>query len=234
MYAHIANGQITQTRHTLPQTWEHDGTLWDIRPGQHNPADAGWHEVIDTPRPADTDTTTHESTIELIDGVPTRVWASRPWSDEEIASRVEAAAIADLDARLRAVEAHLWPPAAPDAPADDAPTWAELVPPHHWPNGTLLRDGGTVWRNVSGGVLTTPPSGFPAPTSTWNRLFVEHSTSTEPEPDPGAQPWAEGVAYSVGALVTHAGRTWRCKLAHTSHSGWAPSDATPTVWEPVP
>ena len=25
MYALIHNNQITETRHTLPQTWEHDG-----------------------------------------------------------------------------------------------------------------------------------------------------------------------------------------------------------------
>ena len=235
MYAHIANNRITETRHRLPEAWEHGGVLYDIRPGQHPPEAAGWHEVIIQPRPADTGTHTHESTIELIDGVPTRVWTSRPWSDEEIASRVEAEArLTDLEARIANIESKLWPPTPEDAPADDAPTWAELERPGWWMPSTLLSDGGKVWRNVSGDVLTTPPSGFPSGTASWSHLFVEHSASTEPEPDPGAQPWAEGVAYSVGALVTHAGRTWRCKLAHTSHSGWAPSDATHTVWEPVP
>ena len=231
MYAHIANDQITTTRHTLPATWEHDGQLWDIRPGQHPPEAAGWHEDVEVARPADTDTHTHESTIELIDGVPTRVWTPRPWSDEEIASRAEAEArLTDLEARIANIEAKLWPaPADPTDPDDPSVTDWEGV----WPDGGLLREGGIVWRNVSGVPLTTPPSGFPGVASQWGHLFVAVLTpEPEPEPEePGVQPWAEGVAYSVGQEVTHAGRTWRCKLAHTSHIGWVPSAAAWAVWE---
>ncbi|MDO5676493.1 MAG: hypothetical protein Q4G35_03180 [Propionibacteriaceae bacterium] len=57
-------------------------------------------------------------------------------------------------------------------------------------------------------------------------------TRQAPAPDEdGPAPWGEAIAYQVGDLVTHDGTTWRCKRAHTSHSGWAPSAATHAVWE---
>lgn len=237
MYALINNDTIEETRHTLPATWEHDGQLWDIRPGQHPPETAGWHPVIDTPRPDDTATHTHERTIRLIDGAPIVVWSPRAWEEGEIHARAEAEAmLTDLEARVSAIEAKLWPPASEDAPAEEAKTWDQLQPPNHWMPGTLLLDtDGKVWRNTSGEILTHPPSLFPGGGAAWiGRLFVEHTGHVEPEPEPepgGAPPWAEGVAYSVGDEVTHNGHLWRAKLAHTSHSGWAPSGATHAVWE---
>ena len=40
----------------------------------------GWHEITNTARPDDTDTTTHDRTIELVAGVPTVVWTERDLS----------------------------------------------------------------------------------------------------------------------------------------------------------
>ena len=50
----------------------------------------GWFAVTDTPRPADTDTDTHDRSVELIPG-PTVVWTERPWTPDELAGRVAAA-----------------------------------------------------------------------------------------------------------------------------------------------
>ena len=162
------------------------------------------------------------------------ITSTRPYTADENAAAdsvlADAATLTNLAARVARIEAHLWP-APPDPATPDDPTvtdWEGI-----WPDGGLLRDGGIVWRNVSGVPLTTPPSGFPGVASQWSRLFVAVLTP-EPEPEPeesGAQPWAEGVAYSIDQEVTHAGRTWRCKLAHESHIGWVPSAAAWAVWE---
>lgn len=48
----------------------------------------------------------------------------------------------------------------------------------------------------------------------------------------GAAPWAVGVAYTVGELVTYQGHTYKCLQAHTSQAGWDPVDA-PALWQLV-
>ena len=74
--------------------------------------------------------------------------------------------------------------------------------------------------------LDSPTANDKAPVSTEAGAFRVPGLFPDDAPT-----WAEGVAYSVDQEVTHAGRTWRCKLAHTSHTGWAPSEATYAVWE---
>lgn len=45
--------------------------------------------IVDAPRPANTLTDVYDSvTVELVDNVPTEVWQSRPWTQEELASQV--------------------------------------------------------------------------------------------------------------------------------------------------
>lgn len=137
-----------------------------------------------------------------------------------------AARMDDLEARVARIEAHLWP-ADTDPQPGTAPTWADLG--GVWPAGGLLLDGGTVWRNVSGVPLTTPPSGFPGDPSAWGHLFTVALDTTEP---PTGDAWTEGVAYAVGDLATYAGTTYRCVQAHTAIAGWTP-DAVPALWTPT-
>ena len=47
----------------------------------------GWFEVLETERPIDTDSGTHISDIQMVDGIPTRVWIYRDWTPEETAAR---------------------------------------------------------------------------------------------------------------------------------------------------
>ncbi|HEY2516819.1 MAG TPA: carbohydrate-binding protein, partial [Polyangiaceae bacterium] len=47
-----------------------------------------------------------------------------------------------------------------------------------------------------------------------------------------AAPWAPGVSYAVGALVSYDGANYQCIQAHTSEPGWTP-DAVAALWEPV-
>ena len=161
---------------------------------------------------------------------------SRPYTAEENAAADQAAvdaaqsaALLDLESRVARIEAHLWPPVDPDAdvPAT-VPTMADYA--GIWPAGQLLSDGGKVWRNVTSVPLTTAPSGFPGQPSQWTRLFVEHGSAVDPEPEPGVLAWAVGQQVEVGDQRTHGGRVWTAKLAHTTHAGWEPSAAAHAIW----
>jgi hypothetical protein len=71
------------------------GREWDLR--RHDIDEAtweadiigphGWAPVVTTPRPPDTDTTTHDYTVDVVDGDPVEVWTPRPWTPDELASR---------------------------------------------------------------------------------------------------------------------------------------------------
>lgn len=167
-----------------------------------------------------------------------RTGESRPYTEAENAeadARAEQESrLDDHEARLRRIEAAVFPaPPDPEDPEDPTvPTWADLG--GIWPNGGLLRDGGTVWRNVSGVPLTTPPSGFPGDPEGWTHLFV---AVTEPDPDPQTPegyvgPWSEDATYEVGDVVDKDGHYWRCLLAHgpEQQGTWAPGPETPTIW----
>jgi chitinase len=47
-----------------------------------------------------------------------------------------------------------------------------------------------------------------------------------------AAAWAPNTSYSVGALVTYGGTTYKCVQAHTSLTGWEPPNV-PALWEPA-
>ena len=55
-------------------------------------AACGWHEVTETPRPEPAEGGVWESTVELVDGLPVRVWTWRAWTAEELAAQEAAAA----------------------------------------------------------------------------------------------------------------------------------------------
>jgi hypothetical protein len=88
MHAQIIDGTIASTRATpTGGAWEDDRWLdfsdadtlaaWEER--------HGWTLVVETPRPADTDTTKHDESVVLVDGVPTQKWTARPWNAAEVA-----------------------------------------------------------------------------------------------------------------------------------------------------
>ena len=65
----------------------------------------------------------------------------------------------------------------------------------------------------------------------WN-IFTMAFASSSGGGGGGAAPWAVGVAYTVGELVTYQGHTYKCLQAHTSQAGWDPVDA-PALWQLV-
>ena len=164
------------------------------------------------------------------------VTSTRPYTEAENAEAdaalVAAATLTDIAARVARIEAHLWPaPPDPDTP-DTVPTMADYA--GIWPNGGLIREGGVVWRNVSGVPLTTPPSGFPGGPSQWGHLFVV-ALAAEPEPDPepnDAPNWAAGTPYKTGDVVTYNGKVYEVLQAHTSAAHWLP-DQVASLYKPL-
>lgn len=70
----------------------------------------------------------------------------------------------------------------------------------------------------------TTPTPTPTPTV--------RPTTAAPTPTATAQPggtWAAGTTYAVGAQVTYAGLTYRCRQAHTAIAGWEPPNV-PALW----
>lgn len=146
----------------------------------------------------------------------------RPYTSEENAAAdatiTDAATLTDLAARVARIEALLWP-AAPDPSDPEDPsvgTWESYA--GVWPNQGLLLEVDTVWRNISGVPLTTPPSGFPGTPAQWTHLFVAAL-----EPAPGPSPWFQPTGahddYDLNALVTHLGSTW---ISTVSNNVWEP------------
>ena len=160
----------------------------------------------------------------------------RPYTQQEnlAADRgaESAAAITDLQRRVEILEAAVFgSPEVPTDPEDPSvkmwAQWGGIVPP-----GQLLRDvDGSVYRNVAGVPLTTPPSGMPGGPGPWGHLWALALDGEEPD-DPGepeAPAWAAGVSYQVGDVVQYNGRLYECKQAHTSLAGWEPTNV-PALW----
>ena len=51
------------------------------------------------------------------------------------------------------------------------------------------------------------------------RQEATHGSSAHPR---GASPWAEGVAYILGAKVTHNGRLWECTQVNAGVNSYEP------------
>ena len=227
MYALIQNDQIVQVGPLSSIWW--DGDRWhDLRDDDGTyAASLGWLPITYEPRPDDTATTTwvrDEPT--LVDGLPVIGWIERPKTEAELAAEAEQnARLDDLEERLARIEAKLWPAdpdPEPDAPID-APTWGDYV--GIWPNGQLLSDGDTTWRNVSGVPLTSPPSAFPGSPGQWTHLFVEVTTADpDPEWPQWRGEWSADASYVPGDHVTRGGVVYRCLVAHgpEQQGAWGP------------
>ena len=63
--------------------------------------------------------------------------------------------------------------------------------------------------------------------------WVRKDGTPVPEPEPEIIAWAVGQVVAIGDLRAHDGKTWKAKVAHTTHAGWEPSAAAWAVWEDV-
>ncbi|GAB7038326.1 MULTISPECIES: lytic polysaccharide monooxygenase [Catenuloplanes] len=77
-----------------------------------------------------------------------------------------------------------------------------------------------------GGGTTTPPTQPPATPR-------PPATPTQPPVTPPAGgTWAAGTGYTVGAIVTYGGASYRCTQSHTAIAGWEPPHV-PALWDRV-
>lgn len=86
MHALVIDGTITDSGNLPPSARRLDTGDWVMGLDTAPPdllAATGWHEVVDAPPPADTATTTHDRSVELVDGTPAVVWTERPKTAEE-------------------------------------------------------------------------------------------------------------------------------------------------------
>ena len=168
------------------------------------------------------------------------ILSTRPYSPDEDAQAeqqiIDAARLDDLAARIVALEEWRASLDAANPNTPNTPTWEQLQPPSWWLPGGLLTDAdGTVYRNTSGTVLTTPPSRFPGGGAAWIGQFFEVVAGTVPDPEPETHPqWSADATYKVGDLATRGGIIYRCRLAHgPEYQGtWGPPQAS--VWTPTP
>ena len=153
-----------------------------------------------------------------------------------------AATLAELDAQMSALwqyrtRLHIIATAA--AHADEASAvvldalgrvdgrpWVQPTGAHDaYPLGRECVDGGRRWRSLIPANVWRPGTGA---------LWLDLGPADGSAPAPTAPAWVEGVAYTVGQLVTYKGVTYRCTLAHTAWTGigWTP-DVSASLWVAV-
>lgn len=57
----------------------------------------GWYAITTTRRPPDTDTTTYDRSVAIVNGVPTETWTARPWTPDGLAAHLAAINRAVID-----------------------------------------------------------------------------------------------------------------------------------------
>lgn len=120
MYALILNNEIQSLGNPPQGARRLDTGQWVTPPAgiwtDSLLAACGWLPVTETPRPDDTDTATHDYSVELVDGTPTETWTVREWTADELAARQAATdraalleEIGRIDAALATEDARIQP-----------------------------------------------------------------------------------------------------------------------------
>lgn len=103
--------------------------------------------------------------------------------------------------------------------------WRQPTGAHDaYPKGWTVTHNGKTYESLVVGNAWEPGT----PLSVDHRLWLD-LTPPDPDPPAGPQPWAAGVDYIVGDRVAFEGRTYSCRQAHTSQTGWTPA-AVPALW----
>lgn len=123
----------------------------------------------------------------------------------------------------------LTPPAA-GTDTETAQPWADPGTDHSlmYRQGAYVTYEGRTWLNTHPHLNHWPPGTL---NSGW--IDVTPAPIDEDTGEPQIIAWGVGQDIKVGDLRTHDGKTWRAKIDHVTHEGWAPSPATHAVWEPA-
>lgn len=215
MHALIRDGQIVETAY-LRDTW-HDGTRWWWVADPATRAEAGWVEIVEQPRPADTATTTWDrDEPRLIDGVPTVGWVERDKTAEELQAEADARA---AQARYETHEAILDATAAlmEDAHEDGQP-WVQPLGAHNaYPLGVTVTHGGKTWENLTHANVWEPGA------SGWHEVVAEGYPAW-------VAPTGSHDAYNIGDRVSFNGSNYESTIAGNT---WSPTEY-PAGWQQIP
>ena len=209
-YAHIIADTIAALGN--PPDLEWDGTRWwDLRDPATRLA-RGWFEVAETPRPEPVEGGVHESTVELVDGLPVRAWTWRAWTTEELAAQAEQAAWEAQQATARAI---LDATAAlmTGAHADGQPWVQPTAANDSYPLGITVTHGGKTWESL------TPANIWQPGVSGWREQVAQGYPAW-------VQPSGAHDAYKKGDRVSFNGGDYESLIDGNS---WSPS-AYPAGW----
>ncbi len=79
---HVIDGELHEGCSSLPPGAVEDEGVWrDITAAELQ--EAGWFQVAEATRPADTAIQTYQATLQIVNGVPTQVWVERLKTVEE-------------------------------------------------------------------------------------------------------------------------------------------------------
>jgi hypothetical protein len=95
--------------------------------------------------------------------------------------------------------------------------------------GTTHTDTVVAANDCTAGTVTVPPTTRPTTTPPTTTPPTTTPPTTAP---PAGGTWAPGVAYTVGQVVTYAGRSYRCRQSHSSLPGWEPPNVL-ALWLPI-
>ncbi|MDR0267417.1 lytic polysaccharide monooxygenase [Paenibacillus sp.] len=105
--------------------------------------------------------------------------------------------------------------------------------------GYRIYKGTTLAGTVSGTTLSYTVSGLTANTAytftvrafdaAGNESSNSNAVTATTANGSAATPWAPNVSYTAGTLVSYNGATYECLQAHTSLTGWEPSNV-PSLW----
>lgn len=120
------------------------------------------------------------------------------------------------------------PPAGTDT--ETAQPWADPGTDHSlmYRQGAYVTHQGKTWLSRHPGLNHWEPG-----TLNGGWIDVTPAPIDEDTGEPQIIAWGVGQEVQPGDLRTHGGQTWRAKIDHVTHAGWAPSPATHAVWEPA-
>ena len=215
-YAHITtDGTIDQVC-ALPALWL-GPTRWhdwrgDPETWSTQPADVGWLPVVESPRPDDTDTDTHEPTYAVDGATVVQTWTARPWTAEELAAQAEQAAYEAQQATDRAI---LDATAAlmADAHTDGEPWTQPTGAANAYPLDAIVTDAGKTW------ISLIPANVWRPGVSGWREQVAEGYPVW-------VQPSGPADAYNVGDPVRFDGSNYESTI---NGNVWSPT-AYPAGW----
>ena len=151
----------------------------------------------------DTDTTTHDESVELINGVPTVTWTARDLNEDELALKLatEAPSVTDVLTAKLVEEANATPP-----------EWVQPQGAHDaYLPGAIVTDG-------PGGDRHQNTLGIPNVWGLTVHGWVNLDATTPTDPQPFVQPTGAHDAYNIGDLVTFEGSTYESQIDANTYS----------------